>query len=138
MKKLFTTRFRILAVIAFLFFVHSEFYAQTPGNIDLSFGVGDGITVNTATTRCLAIQLDDKILVGGNFTSYDGYTRRDIVRINADGSIDTTFNTGTGLSEYSSIHVITPQSDGKILVGGTFTTYNGQSKNLVVRYRNRV
>ncbi|HLV47131.1 MAG TPA: hypothetical protein VKY32_08850 [Flavobacterium sp.] len=56
MKKLFTTRFRILAVIAFLFFVHSEFYAQTPGNIDLSFGVGDGITVNTATTRCLAIQ----------------------------------------------------------------------------------
>ena len=133
MKRLFATRFRILATIAFLFFVHSEFYAQTPGNIDLSFDVGDGISFSEATTRCIALQSDGKILAGGNFTSYDGHTRRDIVRINTDGSIDTTFNTGTGLSEYSSIHVITPQPDGKILVGGDFTTYNGQSKNLIVR-----
>src|SRR5690606_28487924 len=134
MKRLFTTRFRILATIASLFFVHSEFYAQTPGDIDLSFEVGDGITVNTANARCLAIQSDGKILAGGNFTSYDGHTRRDIVRINTDGSIDETFNTGSGLSEeYSGIHVIAPQPDGKILVGGTFIAYNGQSKNLIVR-----
>lgn len=133
MKTLLTIQFRIIATVVSLFFVTFGFYAQTPGNIDLSFDVGNGITVNEAFTRCLALQSDGKILVGGNFTSYDGYARNSIVRLNADGTVDTSFNSGSGLSEYSSIYAITVQPDGKILVGGSFTSYNGQSKNLIVR-----
>src|SRR2546428_554657 len=42
----------------------------------------------------LAIQSDGKILAGGAFTALGGQTRNRIARLNADGTLDTTFNPG--------------------------------------------
>src|SRR5690606_23709444 len=133
MKKIFITRFRILATIASLFFAPFGLYAQNAGSIDLSFDVGDGIINNSANTHCLELQPDGKILVGGKFTSYDGHNRENIVRLNADGTIDTSFTTGSGFSNNASVRAIVQQPDGKILVGGWFTTYRGQTRNCIVR-----
>jgi uncharacterized delta-60 repeat protein len=102
--------------------------AQTPGDIAQSFGSSLGFNgpVNT-----IAQQADGKILLGGGFTSYNGATENRIVRLNADGSKDSSFNTGTAFN--SGVITIQQQTDGKILVGGFFTTYNGITENYIIR-----
>jgi uncharacterized delta-60 repeat protein len=98
------------------------------GTRDTSFNIGTGFN-NTVIS--IAIQPDGKILVGGFFTTYKGATENYIIRLNADGSKDTTFNLGTGLSAY--VNSIAIQTDGKILVGGNFTSYNGVSEYRIIR-----
>jgi uncharacterized delta-60 repeat protein len=101
------------------------------GSHDTSFsGLGDGI-VNK-----VLLQPDGKILIGGFFGSYNGVSRSRIARLNENGTLDTTFNPGTGfqastLSNY--VNTIALQLDGKILIGGSFNTYNGVAANRIVR-----
>ena len=77
------------------------------------------------------MQSDGKIIIGGSFTSYDGIGRNSIARLNADGSLDIGFNPGTGAN--NPVHSITLQPDGKIIIGGDFTNYNGTGRNRVAR-----
>jgi uncharacterized delta-60 repeat protein len=89
------------------------------------------------TVFTIAIQSDGKILVGGGFTNYAGTTDRNrLIRLNSDGTLDTTFtaNASDGAKFNSSIQSIAIQSDGKILVGGNFTNYAGtNNRNRLVR-----
>jgi len=98
------------------------------GSIDTSFNIGTGFY---NVVRSIAVQSDGKILVGGAFTSYDGTPQNRITRLNTDGSLDTTFNIGTGFD--STPASIAVQSDGKILVGGFFTSYKGTPQNRITR-----
>lgn len=98
------------------------------GSFDASFDTGTGFD---NYVRVIAIQADGKILAGGFFSSYDGYTINRIIRLNTDGTRDVSFNVGSGFD--GSIRTITPQPDGKILVGGNFSTYNGTTVNSLVR-----
>jgi len=74
----------------------------------------------------LALQGDGKILVGGGFGEANGHPLEGIARFNADGSLDSSF-----VPVWSVLgHTLNPdildvkvQEDGKILVGGGFTTY---------------
>jgi uncharacterized delta-60 repeat protein len=101
---------------------------NTDGSIDTSFVYGTGFN---NFVQSIAIQSDGKILVGGSFTTYNGTSANNIIRLNSDGSIDTSFVYGTGFNlEVESIAI---QSDGKILVGGGFTNYNGTSANYIIR-----
>jgi uncharacterized delta-60 repeat protein len=101
---------------------------NTDGTLDTTFNPGTG-TNNAVYTACL--QSDGKIIIGGNFTSYDGIGRNNIARLNTDGTLDTTFNPGTGTNYY--VYYITLQSDGKIIIGGWFNSYNGTSRNRIAR-----
>ncbi len=78
-----------------------------------------------------SVQNDDKIIIGGWFISYDGVNRNYIARLNADGSLDSTFNVGAGFDYI--VYTSTIQSDGKIVVGGDFDTFNGDSLNNIAR-----
>jgi uncharacterized delta-60 repeat protein len=98
------------------------------GTKDTSFTAGTGFD---NAVLAIATQADGKILVGGSFNTYNSVTENSIIRLNADGSKDTSFNTGTGFD--STVFAITTQSDGKILVGGNFTTYNGVTENRIIR-----
>jgi uncharacterized delta-60 repeat protein len=98
---------------------------NTNGTIDNTFNIGTGashLNQGSTTVRALLVQPDGKILVGGSFTSFNGQTTN-IVRLNTDGSIDNTFNTGTGAN--SMIMEFALQSDNKIIVAGFFTSFNG-------------
>lgn len=101
---------------------------NSDGSIDTSFDIGTGFN---SFVSAIALQPDGKILVGGSFTSYNGLDQRRIARLNADGSLDTSFQIGTGFS--ASVYEISLQLDGKIIVGGVFTHYNGQTNNNFVR-----
>ena len=80
----------------------------------------------------VAVQSDGKILIGGDFTTYNGTSRGHVARLNSDGSLDTGFlATGGGANNY--VLSVAVQSDGKVLIGGWFTTYNGTARGHVAR-----
>lgn len=101
------------------------------GNLDTTFSSGMGADYYVET---IALQADGKILMGGQFDSYDGTARNNIVSLNPDGSLDTVFNVGTGCDD--TVNDIVLQADGKVLVGGSFTSYNGATRNRLVRLHN--
>lgn len=116
------------------------------GLLDTSFDAGNGITttlVNAANAevRALALQPDGKILVGGHFTSFNGVARNHIMRLNTDGSLDTTFNPGSGMavtniattSWWVGVNAIKVLPDGRILAAGCFESFNGQPRSGIVR-----
>ncbi|KIQ25172.1 calcium-binding protein [Flavobacterium sp. MEB061] len=98
------------------------------GTRDLSFNVGHGAD---GIIEVVLIQPDGKILLGGRFSSFNGYSAARLVRLNPDGSIDSGFNVGAGFDNY--IYAMALQSDGKIIVGGSFLFYNGTSQKRILR-----
>ena len=99
------------------------------GTLDTSFNPGTG--PNNAV-RSVAVQLDGKVLIGGDFGLVNGAARNHIARLNADGSLDTLFNPGAG-SGGSKVHSIAVQPDGKMLIGGAFTSVAGTARNSIAR-----
>jgi len=97
------------------------------GSLDSSFiGAGADGLIHT-----MMFQPDGKIIIAGDFTSYDGTPRNRIARLNADGSLDLSFDPLGGADTY--IFSVDLQSDGKIIIGGFFTSYNGTSRNYIAR-----
>lgn len=110
------------------------------GSLDTSFDPGLGCTDIIAGgidgnidpfVFWLVVQGDGKIILTGNFRNYNGQSSIGIVRVNADGSRDTSFNVGSGLDSWGRHMLIQP--NGQILVAGWFTSYNGQSFNRLMR-----
>jgi len=101
---------------------------NSDGSLDTGFNPGTGAN---STIRSLALQPDGKVFIGGAFTSYNGTSRNGIARLNADGSLDTSFNPGTGADD--AVISLTVQPDGKVLIGGAFTSYNGTLRNRIAR-----
>ncbi len=92
------------------------------GSLDLTFDVGTG-TNNAGVNKAL-VQSDGKILFAGRFSSYNGVPRNGVVRINADGSLDTSFMPGVG-GDSNEFFDMSPTSDGKLYIAGYNT---GDSK----------
>jgi uncharacterized delta-60 repeat protein len=97
------------------------------GTLDSAFNPGAG--GGYAHVYSLAVQADGKVLVAGAFDTLGWGSRTNIGRLNADGTLDTTFNPGAYLAVYS----LAVQADGKVLVGGAFTTLGGQPRNCLGR-----
>ena len=81
--------------------------------------------------KTIILQPDGKIIVGGNYTEYDGQIQNYIIRLNENGSKDSTFNIENSFN--GRITSLLLQNDGKILVGGNFTTFNGNSQRYLIR-----
>jgi uncharacterized delta-60 repeat protein len=99
---------------------------KADGSLDTSFNPLGGAN-NTVTD--IARQADGKILISGLFTVINGVSRQGIARLNADGSLDTTFDATAN----SSVFTVELQADGKILVGGSFTSIGGAPRNRIAR-----
>lgn len=81
----------------------------------------------------LAVQPDGKILVGGLFTTVGGVTRNHIARINPDGSLDSGFNPDAGGATSWAVEAILVQSDGKVIIGGSFNTIGATTRSRIAR-----
>jgi uncharacterized delta-60 repeat protein/uncharacterized repeat protein (TIGR01451 family) len=79
----------------------------------------------------MAVQANGRILIGGAFSSVSGVPRAHIARLNADGSLDTTFDPGFGADDV--VYTMAIQLDGHILVGGSFHTMGAQVRNSIAR-----
>lgn len=93
-----------------------------------SAGVGFGGDVFSVD-----IQTDNKVLVGGYFTTYNGGASGHLTRLGADGSPDTTFATNIGVGFNSDVYALQVQTDGKVLAGGGFTQFNGGNTVRIAR-----
>src|SRR5215831_6358152 len=103
----------------------SILFAQD-GAVDTGFMSGSG---TDSSGMAAVIQSDDKILIGGNFTEYNGTPVSQIVRLNNDGTLDTSFATGKGTNAMVTSIAVRP--NGKIIIGGEFTKYNGVAVNRI-------
>lgn len=98
------------------------------GAIDATFTIG---TVANSQIYDLAIQADGRIIVVGNFTLYNGVAANRVLRLLPSGDLDTSFNVGLGADGI--VEAVLVQSDGKIVVGGRFSNFNGVSYNRLAR-----
>jgi uncharacterized delta-60 repeat protein len=104
---------------------------ETAARLDQTIGdvVPGGLQV-----AATAVQPDGKILIGGSFTTVSGTPRSRIARLNTDGSLDTAFNPNAGgTNNFPNVSAIAVQADGKILVGGFFTSIGGQPRSNIAR-----
>lgn len=104
------------------------------GLIDPSWNIGTGFN---GKVQKVLIQPDQKILVIGNFTQFNGSPAKKVCRLNEDGTLDTTFNIGTGPTSGGYIldlRDIILQPDGKIILGGgELYSFNGFTRKGIVR-----
>ena len=85
----------------------------------------------------LEIQSDGKILIAGEFTTINGAASFKLARLNADGSLDTSFNANWlpgPLNEGVGIQMMKLLPNGKILLGGGLP-YNGMNGGNVKLFR---
>ncbi len=80
----------------------------------------------------IAVQSDGKIIIGGNFTQVNASSHPNLVRVNSTGGIDPTFNSNN-IGPDGSVGKIYLYSDGRVLIGGAFSNYNGNVRQNIVR-----
>jgi uncharacterized delta-60 repeat protein len=111
------------------------------GTQDTSFNSGGtGFQRTTpGAVRAIEVQPNGKILIGGNFDKINGTSRPKLARLNADATLDASFQIslnglGNSFAQLRDIFYIVTQPDGKLLVSGSFTyVINGVTKNDFVR-----
>ena len=107
---------------------------NTDGRLDTTFNAASTVGFNSSV-NAVALQADGKIIAGGAFTTYHNSAANYMVRLNADGSRDTTFNSActssTGFN--GSVSALAIASNGKIVAGGAFATYNGSSSSKIAQ-----
>lgn len=97
------------------------------GTLDnTGFNVGTGAN---GAVLALALQPDNKVLLGGSFTSINGTNRDRVARLNADGKVDTNFVASCN----NDVQAVVVQPDGRILIAGAFTAVNGTNRAIVAR-----
>jgi len=99
------------------------------GSLDSSFDPGAGADDDI---NAVAIQPDGRIVIGGFFTQFNGVSRSGIARLNATGSLDMSFDPGTGvetLISYPQVHAVGLHADGRIVIGGFFSKVHGVSRD---------
>ncbi len=103
------------------------------GSLDNSFNPGG--TGQDGNVYAVVLQPDGKIIIAGSIVSYNNVAKGGIVRLNPDGTLDTTFNTnGEGTNTgFSLVYNLGLQADGKIVIAGQFSSYNGTTQNSVAR-----
>lgn len=74
---------------------------------------------------------DGKFLIAGTFEKVGDTSRRGVARLSANGSLDQSFDPGTGAN--GPVLKMWLQSDGKIILAGHFTKFNEQPRNYLVR-----
>ncbi len=113
--------------------VNTTVHAVVMDGTDVVIGGRFIIDLNTSFNGYVHVvlpQSDGKVIVGGDFTSFAGTSRNRILRLNADGTLDGTFDPGTGFN--NSVYALA--LDGTdVYVGGFFTAFNGTGRNRIAR-----
>ena len=84
------------------------------------------------------IQGDGKAIIGGDFTDYNGIGVVNnqaniyrLARVNTDGSLDQSYNTAKGRG--SAVNALAIDANGKAVIGGAFTSFDGLARNRIAR-----
>ena len=116
-----------------LVLVDDESFNNPPGTLDTTF---DSSAQANGPVYSIALYLtngvaDGRLMIAGDFTNVNNIVRQGIARLNANGSLDTTFNIGTGPN--APVRAMAIQADGKVLFGGFFSEVTGTNRNGIAR-----
>lgn len=98
------------------------------GTADPAFNTGSGFD---DMVHSVLVQPDGRVVATGSFASFNGIARNGIARLNVDGSLDTSFDPGTGLDGAWS--TLLHDMDGNVIVAGAFPTVDGQPMSNIAR-----
>jgi len=101
------------------------------GTLDTTFVVGTGFAGPSFSVQDIGINSSGDYFVGGQFTSYSGVSRNNIIKLTSTGSIDNSFNVGTGTNNL--VNSVLVQNDGKVIIVGFFTSYSSTTTNRIVK-----
>jgi uncharacterized delta-60 repeat protein len=122
-----------LAICGHALFLLGSLSAQGQvGGFDPSFNAGpifDG-TSNGVVHANITTSAGDHI-IAGQFTSVGGVPRGYIAKLSKNGSLDQAFGTGVGAN--GPVYAMALDSNGRILIGGDFTTVDGVARNRIAR-----
>jgi uncharacterized delta-60 repeat protein len=110
-----------LFISAFLSFFYTTSFSQDSAFQTRGFFVNNNADLITIA----AAQPDGKIIVSGDFSFVEGHPTTNIVRLLPNGTRDTSFNSAIGTN--GTVQHMVVQSDGKIIIGGVFSSYRNQS-----------
>ncbi len=102
------------------------------GSYDPSFVSSNAVGPN-GYGESLFVRSDDTLLFGGYFSSYDSVNRNNIARLNANGGLDSGFAPTGVIDGFPLVAAIGTQSDGRIIVGGSFSSFNGNPQYNLMR-----
>ena len=93
------------------------------GSPDQTFAAGTGAN---GPIHAIALDSSGKILIGGQFTSYDGVFCNRIARLTSSGALDSTFNPGSGCD--ATVYCIAV-AGSSVYIGGDFSTCHGSARS---------
>lgn len=99
------------------------------GALDAGFAPNPDAAVHT-----LALQADDKIVAGGAFLTVGAAPRTRVARFYEIGSLDADFAPAAINSADDDVIAVAVQPDGKIVAGGSFTSFSGQPRLHLARF----
>ena len=110
----------------------SQARAAQPDEPDPTFNAGDNIS--SGQLNAVVAQSDDKVVIAGRFTSWNGQARTNLVRLNVDGTLDPSF-VGLNWGSSSEIYDLVVDSQNRLYVCGTWSQVNGQTLPAVFRQK---
>ncbi|WP_188812084.1 T9SS type A sorting domain-containing protein [Hymenobacter cavernae] len=99
-----------------------------PSRIFVRYSSG---TTSRGTVNDVVRQPDGKYIIGGDFTEVNGVPALNLARLNADGTPDVAYTAACRVNDQ--VLALALQSDGKVLVGGRFTTLAGNNRLVLGR-----
>ena len=108
--------------------LHNIVRLNPDGTRDATFGITSG---TSRSVRAMAVQTDGKIIIAGQFTAIDGVAQGRVARLNMDGTVDPTFNPGTGPD--SICYAVAVDTAGNVYVGGGFLNVNGTPRAYIAK-----
>src|ERR1051325_166160 len=122
-------RRRVFSLVLLVLWAMPQWSLAQPGSLDLSFA--PALTAGAAV-YVVTLQTNGQILIGGSFTATGSVSVVNVARLNPDGSLDATFNPGTA-ADTGYVDAIAVQTDGKVLIGGAFSSSTGATSQRLTR-----
>jgi hypothetical protein len=93
---------------------------NSDGTVDGTYAIGTGLS---AAARA-AVAISNTVVLGGNFTTFDGGAASRVIKLLSTGAKDTAFDYGSGFDD--AVFALNLSADNSVLyAGGEFTEYNG-------------
>jgi len=102
------------------------------GALDINADLGVGFNESRSALVTVCLMQNGSIIAAGVFDHYQGFrVTNNIIRLHSNLTWDHTFISGTGAND--GVRIIVPLDDGKTLIGGRFSKYNGEIRHRMAR-----
>lgn len=107
---------------------------NTDGTLDTGFDAMLNVSPDNQITGIVTAEGDSKIYIVGGFTSVQSKPRSHLALLTSTGAPDDSFNLAVSGNTTVRIGALAVQADGKVIAGGTFSSYGGSSSQNLARF----